>query len=251
MLGYVGPLRRTSTIRHEPLLCPMFEHRLLLEVMGVVLLVLVHVARSVRWSRLLGCVLGFTVGRLRRMRTMSRGRCGCVSLPLSALGTMVGILCVVGVVADCEGECNCFLVVGLLWSTLTKRGQRGLTLGCCISVWFRLSNAGWCCVVVDVMPCVVICSESAKSFSVVFVGVGVCVWWVVVVPVKSLSARLSSGRVLVSVVGKGRWFPRVCPARLVLKGGGSSADDVEERGLCFVASMVGTLRASLIATCRL
>jgi len=38
------------------------------------------------------------------MRTKSRGRCGWASLPWSALGTIVGMLCVVGVVADCEGE---------------------------------------------------------------------------------------------------------------------------------------------------
>jgi len=100
------------------------------------------------------------------------------------------------------------------------------------------------------MPCVVICSESVKSFSVVFVGVGVYVWWVVVVPVKLLSAWLSSGHVLVAVVGYGRWYPWVFPARSVLKGGGSRADDVEG-GLCCVASMVETLRASLIVTCGL
>jgi len=69
------------------------------------------------------------------------------------------------------------------------------------------------------MPCVVICSESVKSFSVVFVGAGVCAVWVVVVPVRSLITRLSSGRILVLVVGKGRWYPQVFPARSVLKGG--------------------------------
>jgi len=66
--------------------------------------------------------------------------------------------------------------------------------------------------------CVLICSDSVNSFSVIFVGVGVCVYWVVIVPVKSLSARLSAGRVLVSVVGKGRWCPWVFPTRLVLEG---------------------------------
>jgi len=102
----------------------MFEHRLLLDVVGLMLLALLHVARwLVQGSGLLGCVLGFTVGVLRRTHTMSRGRCGCASLPWSALGTMVGMLGVVDVVADCKGEQNCFSVVELLQITLTKRGQ--------------------------------------------------------------------------------------------------------------------------------
>jgi len=83
----------------------MFEHGLLLDVVGVVLFALVHVAGWLVWgSGLLGCVLGFIGGRLRQMHTMSRGWCGCASLLWSAVGTMVGLLCVVGVVADCEGE---------------------------------------------------------------------------------------------------------------------------------------------------
>jgi len=93
-------------MRQWPLHHSTVEHgRLPLVVLKVGLLLLVHVARwSVRVSGLPGCVLRFTGGRLRRMRTMSHGWCGWASLPWSALGTMVGMLCVVGVVADCEGE---------------------------------------------------------------------------------------------------------------------------------------------------
>jgi len=93
-------------MRRRPLHRSTVEHgKLPLVVLKVGLLLLVRVARwSVRVSGLLGCVLRFTGGRFRRMRTMSRGRCGWASLPWSVLGTMVGMLCVVGVVADCEGE---------------------------------------------------------------------------------------------------------------------------------------------------
>jgi len=137
-------------------------------------------------------------------------------------------------------------VVELLRITLTKIGQRGLTLGDCDSFWFQLSDVRCCGVVVGVVSCVLICSDSVNSFSVIFVGVGVCVYWVVVVPMKSLSARLSARHMLVLVVGKGRWHPWVFPARSVLEGEWRNADDAEERGLSVVASMVIMLRASLI-----
>ncbi len=103
MLGRLCNESVQFTVSH--CFCPMFEQRLLLDVVGLMLLALVHVARwLVRGLGLLECVLGFTGGRLCQMRTMSHGRCGCALLPWLALGTMVGILCVVGVDVDCEGE---------------------------------------------------------------------------------------------------------------------------------------------------
>jgi len=99
-----SPLQQTNTIRRDPLHRPMFGHKLLLDVMGLMRLALLDVARwSVQGSGLLGCVLGFTGGVLHQTHIMSRGQCGCASRLWSALGTMVGMLCVVDVVADCGG----------------------------------------------------------------------------------------------------------------------------------------------------
>jgi len=88
----------------------------------------------------------------------------------------VGMLCVTGVVADWVGERSCLSLLLLLRIALTIRGWRGLKLVDCASSWFRMVDDGCCWVVIVVVrPCLLICSDSLVSFSVVFVGVSVCV----------------------------------------------------------------------------
>ncbi len=89
---------------------------------------------------------------------------------------MVGMLCMMGVVADWVGEWSCFLLVLLLWITLTIRGWWGLMLVDCASSWFWMVEDRCCWVVIVVVwPCLLICSDLLVSFSVVFVGFCVCV----------------------------------------------------------------------------
>ncbi len=105
----------------------------------------------------------------------------------------------------------------------------------CSSAWVRMMEDGCCWVVVVVVwPCLLLCSDALVSFSVVFVGFGVCVWWVCVVLVGPLGAWLSVDRLVESVAVSDILRPQIVPARLGLKGGWIEAGGVEERGLSVV-----------------